>query len=219
MSTLNFYEILGVATSATPEQIRAAHRAQSRQYHPDTAPDRRGDPARFAQIQEAYETLSVPDFRRRYDTKYFPPRETTAARVPRRPPKSPCGACQKPVYASQLILFLGRYMCKTCVDRRIAREARRPRLSGLAELRWQLRRVGVWAQSHLATIVVVLLALGAAGARLAWVGHHGNHPDRGGADTTTPESTNGTAGGTRQSGTSGATPETADIGPTNPPGK
>ncbi|HET6248690.1 MAG TPA: DnaJ domain-containing protein, partial [Tepidisphaeraceae bacterium] len=67
MTKRDYYDILGIARNATPELIRAAHRVQSRRYHPDTADDGKGDAALFAEIQEAYETLSNADNRRRYD--------------------------------------------------------------------------------------------------------------------------------------------------------
>ena len=168
MSTPNYYEILGVPLKATAAQIRTAHRAQSRRYHPDTADDRRGDPALFAQVQEAYETLSVPDFRRRYDTKQAAARGEIPARGPRRPPKSPCGACKKSVYASQLYSLPGPVHVQGRASSRRQRDARRPRLTGMSEFRWRLRRLGVWAQSHMATIAVVLLATGAG--RPGWPG-------------------------------------------------
>ena len=86
----DYYAILNVARTATAEQIRSAHRAQSRRYHPDTADDGRGDPSRFALIQEAYEILSVPDFRRRYDTKQAAARgETESAAARSGLPKAP----------------------------------------------------------------------------------------------------------------------------------
>lgn len=176
MSKRDYYEILNVARTASAAQIRAAHRVQARRYHPDTADNGRGDPVVFAEVQEAYETLSVADLRRRYDHKQAAARGDIPARGPRRPPKSPCGACQKQIYASQLILYLGRYICKACHDRKQARDARRPRLTALGELRWRLKRLGVWAQSHFATILVVLTALGAAGARVAWMSHRAHHP-------------------------------------------
>ena len=76
-----------------------------------------------------------------------------------------------------MILYLGRYICQSCFKRKQQREAKRPRLTGKAELRWQLKRLGVWAQSHIAAILIVLTALGAAGARLAWVNYHARHPE------------------------------------------
>jgi len=49
-----------------PEEIRAAYRALAKQYHPDVNPDT-GAGERFIAIQQAYETLSDPETRARYD--------------------------------------------------------------------------------------------------------------------------------------------------------
>jgi molecular chaperone DnaJ len=66
MSTRNYYEVLGVDTSATDDEIKKAFRALARQYHPDV----NDDPTaveRFKEISQAYETLCDPERRRRYD--------------------------------------------------------------------------------------------------------------------------------------------------------
>ena len=55
--SLNFYIVLGVRSSARPDDIKAAYRRLSRELHPDVNPD--PDAAkRFRDIQEAYEVLS-----------------------------------------------------------------------------------------------------------------------------------------------------------------
>lgn len=60
------YEILEISSEASAEEIRLAYFEQARQYHPDTNP---GERARewFFQVQEAYETLSDPEKRKKYD--------------------------------------------------------------------------------------------------------------------------------------------------------
>lgn len=63
----DYYAVLGVDKSAEPEQIKKAYRKLARQYHPDLNP---GDPAaeaRFKEINEAYEVLSDPQNREKYD--------------------------------------------------------------------------------------------------------------------------------------------------------
>ncbi|MBX5475687.1 MAG: molecular chaperone DnaJ [Clostridia bacterium] len=63
----DYYEILGVPRDADAETIKKAFRKLARQYHPDANP---GDPeaeAKFKEINEAYEVLSDPEKRARYD--------------------------------------------------------------------------------------------------------------------------------------------------------
>ncbi|BBL68314.1 J domain-containing protein [Methanoculleus chikugoensis] len=60
------YEILGVSTDATSDEIRAAYRRLAKRYHPDINHDPDAG-ERFIAIQQAYETLIDPDARARYD--------------------------------------------------------------------------------------------------------------------------------------------------------
>ncbi len=65
---MDFYILLGLERAATLIDIKRAYRRLARRYHPDINPGDRLAAAQFRQIAEAYETLSDPERRRRYDT-------------------------------------------------------------------------------------------------------------------------------------------------------
>src|ERR1051325_11807068 len=64
---MDFYIVLGLERGATVGDIKRAYKRLARQFHPDITPGDRMAAAQFRQIAEAYETLSDPDRRRRYD--------------------------------------------------------------------------------------------------------------------------------------------------------
>ena len=63
----DFYQILGVPRDASQEDIQRAYRRLARTYHPDVNKDPRAED-RFKDVSEAYDVLSDPQTRRRYDT-------------------------------------------------------------------------------------------------------------------------------------------------------
>jgi len=67
MSKRDYYEILEVSKSATQEEIKKAYRKQAIKYHPDKNPGDKDAEAKFKEAAEAYEILSNPDKRSRYD--------------------------------------------------------------------------------------------------------------------------------------------------------
>jgi curved DNA-binding protein len=60
---MDYYAVLGVPKTATPDEIKKAYRKLASQHHPDKG----GDKTMFQQVQEAYSVLSDPDKRVQYD--------------------------------------------------------------------------------------------------------------------------------------------------------
>lgn len=67
MSKRDFYEILGVSKSASDDDIKKAYRKLAIKYHPDKNPDDKSAEEKFKEAAEAYEVLSNPEKRQRYN--------------------------------------------------------------------------------------------------------------------------------------------------------
>ena len=60
MKFKDYYEVLGVARTATPEELKSAFRKKAREHHPDVAKDKAAAEAKFKEINEAYEVMKLP---------------------------------------------------------------------------------------------------------------------------------------------------------------
>ena len=67
MAKRDYYEVLGVAKNASADEIKKAYRKKAIQYHPDKNPGDKNAEEKFKEAAEAYDVLSDPQKRQRYD--------------------------------------------------------------------------------------------------------------------------------------------------------
>lgn len=67
----DFYEVLGIDKSASQTQIKAAYKRMAMRYHPDHNPGNKHAEEVFKLINEAYHTLSNPEKKLRYDSRFY----------------------------------------------------------------------------------------------------------------------------------------------------
>lgn len=67
MDKRDYYEVLGVNKNSTPDEIKKAYRQKAMQYHPDRNPGDKEAEEKFKEAAEAYDVLSNPDKKARYD--------------------------------------------------------------------------------------------------------------------------------------------------------
>src|SRR5277367_6195509 len=67
MEFQDYYKTLGVERKASDAEIKSAYRKLARKFHPDVNPNNKEAEAKFKQINEAYQVISDPEKRKKYD--------------------------------------------------------------------------------------------------------------------------------------------------------
>ena len=67
MAKADYYEVLGISKGASADEIKKAYRKKAIQYHPDKNPGDKSAEEKFKEAAEAYEILSDPEKKKRYD--------------------------------------------------------------------------------------------------------------------------------------------------------
>lgn len=67
MAFVDYYKILGVDKNIPQDDVRAAYRKRAKQFHPDLHPNDPKAKAKFQALNEAYDVISDPDKRAKYD--------------------------------------------------------------------------------------------------------------------------------------------------------
>ena len=85
MAKRDYYEVLGVNKSATPDQIKSAYRKLAVKHHPDKNKGDKAAEEKFKEASEAYHVLSNSERKQSYDCLLYTspsPRDATLSRMP-----------------------------------------------------------------------------------------------------------------------------------------